>query len=226
MHWIKKYQLFLFDLDGLLVDTEPFHYQAYLNVCSKRGIQLDLSFLKYCQAAHSKSQGLKDILEIEYPMLFANGAKWFDIYQEKKDEYISILKTAKIELMEGVLELLNALSANKIESCVVTNSTKQQTDLIIASQPALKLVDHWVTRESYLEPKPNPECYNKAIQLYGRHKDKIIGFEDSVKGINALLGSPAKPVLINALHVPQMEALYGMGDVSHYTSLKKIPETI
>jgi len=226
MQWVKKYQLFLFDLDGLLVDTESLHYQAYLNVCSKRGVELDLSFLKYCQAAHAKSQGLKDLLEIEYPMLFANEAKWVDIYQEKKVEYINILKIAKIELMDGVFELLNALLENKIESCVVTNSTKQQTDLIIASQPILKLIKHWLTRESYLEPKPNPECYNKAIQLYGKNKDKIIGFEDSVKGIEALLGSPAKPVLINSLHVPQMGALYGMGKVAHYNSFKEIHNSI
>jgi len=224
MQWIKKYQLFLFDLDGLLVDTEQLHYQAYLNVCAKRGVTLDLSFLKYCQVAHAKSQGLKDLLEIEYPRLFENETKWTDIYQEKKDEYINILKTAKIELMEGVLELLTALSGNKIEACVVTNSTKQQVDLIIAAQPNLKLINHWITRESYLEPKPNPECYNKAIRLYGKNKDKVIGFEDSVKGILALLGTPAKPVLINALHVPQMDALYGSSKVDHYVSFKAIQD--
>jgi HAD superfamily hydrolase (TIGR01509 family) len=225
MEWVNNYQLFLFDFDGLLVNTEYLHYFAYINVCLKRGVKLDLSFLKYCQAAHAKSEGLKDLLENEYPKLFENEAKWSDIYEDKKLEYVSLLKTSKVELMEGVEELLKKLHERKILSCVVTNSTKQQIDLIIQNQPILKYINHFVTRECYTEPKPNPESYNKAIQLYGKNLKKIIGFEDSFKGIKALMGSSARPVLISKIHIPQIKAIYGAGDVFHFESFKEIPDS-
>ena len=44
MQWIHDFQLFLFDFDGLLVDTEHLHYQAYVNMLSKHGYKLELNF--------------------------------------------------------------------------------------------------------------------------------------------------------------------------------------
>ena len=71
----------------------------------------------------------------------------------------------------------------------------------------LKNIDHWITREDYINPKPNPECYLRAILLYGKKGDRMVGFEDTIKGINALLQTPAKPVLIGDIHHPQVDVL-------------------
>ena len=62
MEWIEEYDLFLLDFDGLLVNTERVHYQAYQQVVQEmgqsKGIELSWSFEQYCAIAHSNSTAL------------------------------------------------------------------------------------------------------------------------------------------------------------------------
>ena len=70
--------------------------------------------------------------------------------------------------------------------CVVTNSNLAMINSIRARIPVFGSIQHWITREDYEKPKPDPECYLKAIALYGKKGDRIIGFEDSVRGLTSL----------------------------------------
>lgn len=221
MQWIFDYQLFLFDFDGLLVNTEHLHFQAYANMLRNRGVSLEWDFPTFLQNAHLESTGLKDSISAQYPKLFENETKWETLYEEKKSEYFNLLSSGKVELMQGAEALLTALDQANIQRVVVTNSLKEQTDSIKARIPVLKTIEHWVTREQYLKPKPDPECYLRAIELYGKKGDRIIGFEDSIKGLKALLKSPAQPVLVCPSHHPQLEVILEP-HVVHYESLDQI----
>lgn len=207
MKWLDKFDLFLFDFDGLLVNTEHIHHQAYVNTLLHRGFNLDWSFLEFCQKAHFESTGLRDAIYAKFPDLEAQEPSWSVIYEEKKKEYLKLLTSGRVELMPGVKELLSRLKDLNKTTCVVTNSLKEQTDLIQGQLPILKTICHWVTRQDYQNPKPSPECYLRAIELYGRSAKKIIGFEDTVKGLNALLKTPAIPVLICPANHPQIQAM-------------------
>jgi len=72
-----------------------------------------------------------------------------------------------------------------------------------------------------LNPKPSPECYLRAIELYGNKGDKIIGFEDTIKGFKALNQTPLVPVLICESNHPQLENLLGE-QFFHYESFLDI----
>jgi beta-phosphoglucomutase-like phosphatase (HAD superfamily) len=78
--------------------------------------------------------------------------------------------------MPGVEKLLTELHKHEIRRCVVTNSTLSQVEAVCSQLPILKTLPHWITREDYEKPKPNPEGYLKAIQMYGKKGDRIIGF--------------------------------------------------
>ncbi len=193
MDWIKRFQLFLFDFDGLLVNTEHLHYQAYVNCLIQRGHTL----------------AWKEAVCREAPPF---EAIWKTVYQEKKEAYLELLGTGKVELMPGVEKVLRALEEEKIRRCVVTHSLLEHVKLIRARIPVLETLSHWITRADYEKPKPSPECYLKAIQMYGKKGDRIIGFEDSVRGLEALRGTPALPVLICPSHHPLLEmAMEGGG---------------
>ena len=69
MEWIKNYQLFLFDFDGLLVDTEHMHYKAYLLMCKNRGFELVWSFQDFTNIAHFNAVGLKENIYSTLPSL-------------------------------------------------------------------------------------------------------------------------------------------------------------
>lgn len=222
MDWIKEYQLFLLDFDGLLVNTEKLHYQAYLRMCHKRGFDLNWSFEDFCTAAHYDSKQLRVKLFETLPGLYAQESDWSTLYTEKKKCYLEILKETPIELMPGVEELLYALNQHKIKRCVVTHSPREQVEFIRPQHKALQTLTHWITREDYQLAKPHPEPYLKAIERHGVDEDKIIGFEDSPRGLSALLGTRAHAVLVNPFIAPKIEHLIEQKKVTHVPSFLDI----
>lgn len=219
MQWVENFQLFLFDFDGLLVNTEHLHYQAYVDMLSRRGYKVDWSFLRFCELAHYDAEGLKNQIYIEFPDIEPN---WEILYNEKKQIYFELLGSGKIKLMPGVENLLSELEKKQIRRCVVTNSFLEQIQFIRAQIPVLKTIPKWITREDYLKLKPDPECYLRAIQLYGKPGDKIIGFEDSFRGLQALKKTPALAVLICPEHHPLLEIATEGGGVIHFESLEDV----
>ncbi len=196
MNWVQDYQLFLFDFDGLLVDTEQLHYASYLEMSRQRGCPLNWDFQRFCVEAHSKAMGFFDGLEREYPDVFKEGPSKQELYEEKKRIYAEMLQKTPLELMEGAEPLLEALDARKIKSAVVTNSPKAQIEIIKNALPKLHMIPLWVTREDYSTPKPSPEGYLKAIALLGNPGDRIVGFEDTLKGLQALVAAGVESMLI------------------------------
>lgn len=219
MQWIHNFQLFLFDFDGLLVNTEHLHYQAYVNMLARRGHRLDWSFGRFCEVAHLNAEALKEALYTQFPDLEPN---WNQLYSEKKKLYYELISSGKVELMPGAEDLLKVLEEAKIRRCVVTNSLFEQIALIRSELPILQTVPKWITREDYAKPKPHPEGYLRAIELYGQTGDRIIGFEDSLRGIQALKQTPALPILVCPAHHPLLELATEGGGVLHFETLSRV----
>ncbi|NGX56550.1 MAG: Beta-phosphoglucomutase [Candidatus Anoxychlamydiales bacterium] len=197
MDWIDSFQLYLFDLDGLLVNSEMIHYQAYIDMLDRRGFKLNWSFLKFCEVAHFSDVSLKEGLYSFFPSLYNQEPNFNILRKEKNEIFLKLLSSSKVDLMNGVKKLLEELDKKNIKRCVVTNSSNIMCDIIKSKQPTLKTIPNWITRLDYINPKPDPECYNKAITLFAKKGDRIIGFEDSTRGLNALLKTTATAVLIN-----------------------------
>jgi HAD superfamily hydrolase (TIGR01509 family) len=219
MQWVRSFDFFLFDFDGLLVNTEHLHYAAYVNMMAGRGYKLDWSFSQFCQAAHLNSTAIREGIYADFPDLDPD---WQTLYNEKKKNYFELIGAGKVELMPGVEKLLLELEKQKIPCCVVTNSFLEQMKLIRSQLKVLNTIPHWITREDYEKPKPSPESYFLAIELYAKPGDRIIGFEDSIRGLHALKETPALPVLICDSHHPLLEML-GEGTL-HFESLEQIPD--
>ena len=204
MQWITNYDLFLFDLDGLLVNTEELHYQAYKEMLRRRGYVLPWNLMQYYKAAHMGTGNLAEHLYQEFPAL--KEIDWHLLYAEKRAILTDSLDKGALQLMPGVEPLLNALSLKGIERCVVTHSRAEDVALIRQKLPVLNKIPHWLTREDYDHPKPHPEGYQKAMKLFLRPGGKVVGFEDTHRGLTSLLqAGVAQPVLICDSSHPQME---------------------
>ncbi len=219
--WIRNYQLFLFDFDGLLVNTEELHFAAYREMCKRRGFELKWTLDRFFAAAHFDANGLKNAIYAEFPKLQSLEPKWEVLYAEKKQAYMELLQAGKLALMPGVEPLLKELHRKKVKQCVVTNSTKEQVESIKELLPELASIPHWITREYYANPKPDPECYQKALSEYADPHERAIGFEDSLRGFQALVGAGVKGVLIAPLSHPQMKML--PKNTLHFSSFSEIP---
>jgi beta-phosphoglucomutase len=221
MNWIRNYQLFLFDFDGLLVNTEELHYQAYIDMCTNRGFHLAWDFYRYLEAAHHEATGLRDQIYAEFPDLYKQEPDWTILYEEKKLAFVKLLKEGATQLMPGVFSLLEALQEANIKRCVVTHSATLLIDLIRSQNPILNTIPHWITREHYILPKPNPECYQLAIKQLAKEGDRIIGFEDSPRGLKALMETSAKAILICPEHTPYLQSILS-SQICYYPSFNVI----
>lgn len=219
MRWIYNYQLFLFDFDGLLVNTEELHFKAYQNVSLRYAAPLNWDLHRYCRTAMLSATALKEALYKAYPDL--QNYSWEKFYAEKREEYLRLLQAGRVTLMEGVEELLLALEKAGIKRCVVTHSPLEQIALLRQQLPILETIPHWITREHYKEPKPNPECYRHAIDRLATGDDRVIGFEDSPKGLQALLGSRAEGVLISPFFSAEEVAKMVERPFVSYSSLRE-----
>lgn len=195
------YDLFLFDFDGLLVDTESLHYKAYQAVIDALGLSLTWSFSEYCQKAQISSPYLHEQLVVHVPEL--KKYDWDTLYKAKKTAYLDLLSAYPLQLMPGVAPFLEELEQRKMPHAVVTHSPKEQINAICKRLPKLSSIPHWFTREDYQEAKPAPDGYLTAWKtLGGEHP---IGFEDSVRGLQSLNAAGITPVLIRPEYYPPLD---------------------
>jgi beta-phosphoglucomutase len=223
MQWIHDYQLILFDFDGLLVNTEEIHYQAYQRMCARYSVKMDMSFENYCKIAHYRSEGLREELYKKYPKLKEQQPSWDILYAEKKQAMIDLLNEGAVQLMPGVERLLWALHETKIPRCVVTHSATELISIIRKQHEIFDTIPVWITREHYNKPKPDSECYVKTVSMLAKPDDKVVGFEDSPRGLKAMMGSRAKPVLICETSYPEISDFITAG-ATHYSSFEAIPD--
>lgn len=221
MHWIERFDLFLLDLDGLLVDTEALHYEAYKTLCARYDYELPWTFYEYLHVAHGSADGLKKTI---YPHLREKVNDWDALYQEKSKIYMQLLESGKLSLMPGVEGFLEELSWGRFKRCVATHSSKAMIEIIKHSLPILKTIPVWISREDYEDPKPAPDAYLKAMELLADPGDQVIGFEDSVRGIQALQGANAFPILICDPVHPQLKE-DALVDIKHFPTIQSIPNS-
>lgn len=225
MEWINQYQLFLFDFDGLLVNTEELHFFAYKKMCALHGFKLDWDFDTYCQAAHYSAEALRDQIYGQFPELKAQFPDWKVLYAEKKQALMDLVANGTVHLMPGAERLLKALEKANIKRCVVTHSPDDLVNAIRRQIPILDTIPDWITRHDYTHPKPHPECYIKAIEKFAHNGDRIIGFEDTPRGVKALMPTQAQAVMISRVRYPEIPMFMKHG-VLHYPSLDAISEKI
>ena len=219
MNIFEQYDLFLLDFDGLLANTEEIHYKAYRKMCQERGYTLDWNFEEYCEVAHYSAFGLEKEIYKALPGLQESEPKWSVLYKEKTKNYLDFLSSGQVDLMPGVPRFLKEIE-NKT-SCVVTHSAKPLVDSIRAHNSILNTIDHWITREDYVNPKPASDGYVKAIELYGEDRGRIVGFEDTPRGMRALMGAEAQAVMVTKAPYPEIKEFVSEGAL-HFPSFDAI----
>ena len=192
---LHAFDLILLDLDGLLVDTELFHWKAYQIMCYRKGGNLSWDYQKYLQTAGSSATSIREQLQKEVPVIFEMNS-WDQLYQAKKEALWELMSTSPIPLMKGVEEWIKKVSAQK-PLAVVTHSPKDFVEKVRSEHPIFSCLDIWIFREMYNDPKPSPDCYLLACASCGVEPKKAIGFEDSLRGIDALDRAGCSAVLVN-----------------------------
>lgn len=193
MFVLETYDLFLFDFDGLLVNTENLQLESYRRMCADEGFTLTWDERTFAKYAMFESDGVKHALQALFPFQ----KSWSLLYEAKKEHYTQLLLKKGTQLMPGVEKLLSTLHERSYARCVVTHSLPHHIALIRTAHPILNTIPLWITRDHYTHPKPHSECYEKALSHFNAKRP--LGFEDSPRGLRALLSTPADAIFISPL---------------------------
>ncbi len=205
----EDYQLFLFDLEGLLIDTDGLHFQAYVDFLKKRSYNLPWTLQEYVAISRSSASALKEKIYELFPELHEIEPEWESLYREKRQSYLSLLRKHPIALIPGAEAFVSQMLYLGKTLVIVTTATQEEVDIIKKKIPFLAQIQDWIVREDYEKATPDPQCYKTAIDRFSFTRLGIIGFEDSARGLIALLGSSATAVLVSRHDYVQLDAYKG-----------------
>lgn len=166
----------LFDLDGVLIDSEEAHFESHRRALEKFGISLSIE-------DYFKKGLSRDPVAFYLEMAQLQGAKNFPV-EEARSLKKEIFKTLyqKIVLNDGVKELLEASKGN-FRIGLVTASSRDYAKTILESTGIWDFFEIVVSGRELTNSKPHPEPYLRAISLLKVKPGRCIAFEDSSKGI-------------------------------------------
>ena len=206
----------LFDLDGVVFDTEPQYTEFW-------GSQ--------CRLYHPELPGLEQ--EIKGSTLTQIYDRWFSGLLADEQAVITERLNAfeaqmRFEFIPGFERLIADLHANGVKTAVVTSSNQPKMESVYRAQPHFKqLFDAILTSEDFDYSKPHPDCYLKAATRLGVAPSECVVFEDSFNGLKS--GRAACMAVVGLTTTNSAQAIALLSDIQipdyqqlSYSSLQKV----
>ena len=194
---------FIFDLDGVIVDTAKYHFLAWKNLANSIGID-------FSHAQNEQLKGVSRKRSLEKILGWGNQTlsdiDFHSLMEKKNSEYLNYITTMnRSELLPEVERTIHFLI--EMNQYVTLGSASKNARPILEKTNLIEAFDAIVDGNDISEAKPNPEVFLKAAQLTNTQPNHCIVFEDSVAGIQAAnaagmisIGIGNESVLNEAVH--------------------------
>jgi beta-phosphoglucomutase len=171
----------IFDLDGVLVDTAVYHYQAWKQLANSMGFD-------FTHEQNEQLKGVSRVRSLEKILAWGGVEKTEEERAElaalKNSWYVEMIgKMTTDELLPGTLKLLQDLKAAGIKMAL--GSASKNSALILTRTGLANFFDAIVDGNAVTASKPDPEVFVKAAELLGAAAQDCIVFEDALAGVEA-----------------------------------------
>lgn len=189
----------IFDMDGVLFDTEKLYERFWIEAASQYGFIMTVEDVASVRStdANLARKILKERL-----------GETFD-YDAVKKLRISLMQEFTrlngIEVMEGVRELLDYLKKHGILTALATVSNRQRAEEFLGQGGIAQYFDYIVAGDMVKNAKPDPEIYQKAAKGLGLPCESCIAVEDSYNGVRSAFRAGCRVIMVPDRDVPDEE---------------------
>lgn len=189
----------LFDMDGVLLDTEVLAMQAFLGAAGALTTNVSKSFARQliglpydaCRRLTEETYGA----EVDTAALFARQTS---ILRD-------LMASEGLRIKKGVVELLDFLDLLGLRRAVVTSSRRQTTLAHLQQVGLIDRFDVLITRDDVTCGKPHPEPYLRAAEALGVGAVECLALEDSPNGARSAYAAQIRVIVVPDLVTPNEE---------------------
>ncbi|MCE7071580.1 HAD family phosphatase [Dyadobacter sp. CY327] len=194
---MKKEIAVIFDMDGVICHTNPYHSMAFREFFSKR----DLAPTDEEFAAHMFGKSNSYILS-HFLNRVVEGDELLKMEDEKESLFRQIYEPY-IDPIEGIVAFINDLKSNGAKLGVATSAPLANLDLILSKVPIRAYLGSIMASENVRKHKPDPEVYLTSAKNLGVEPDQCVVFEDSFSGVSAAINAGMRVVGVLSSHTKE-----------------------
>ncbi len=176
---MNKIKAVLFDMDGVIFDTEREYLKEWNKIFEKYGYEMKKEIY-----VSVMGRGRKKVKEI-FKENFGDDLPIEEMYIEKDKMLKEAIENNEVPLKQGALELLEFLKKNEYKTALATSAKKDRVKSQVNHAKINNLFDAIVCADDIVNSKPNPEIFLKAAEKVNVKPENCIVIEDSEAGIRA-----------------------------------------
>ena len=209
---MKKEKAFIFDLDGVIVDTAKYHFLAWRNLATTLGFEFTEHHNELLKGV-SRVRSLEILLNIGKVELTDDEKQKFLV--QKNTEYLQYVnKMTADEILPGINELLDFLDKNNIKYAL--GSASKNAPLILEKVGLLNRFTALVDGNDVSKAKPDPEVFLIGAQKLNMKPEDCIVVEDAIAGVEAANAANMLSIGIGDAELLR-EANYVLADTTGFT---------
>lgn len=207
-------QTVIFDMDGVIVDTEPVHRYAYFKQFEELNIgvtgEMYTSFTGF--STRNTFQTLKEVFQLNHDvedLIQRKRAIFNDAFDSKED----------LELLEGVENLIKELHQKGIQLILASSASKVTIERVFSRFKLHQYFTHVVSGEDFPKSKPHPAIFEHAASLSIVSKENCIVIEDSTNGVKASKAAGIFCLGYNSIHSKDQDLSEADIVINHFNEL-------
>ena len=170
----------IFDLDGVIVDTEPLNKICMFEFLATLGVKGPRTFPENLQGLNTKAYWtrVKDEYNLQQPIA--------ELIQRWRPYYISYLSSLdQIPVISGIPELIDYFLSSSYQLAIASSANPKRIKLILDKVQLAHPFNAIIDGDAYAESKPAPDCFLLAAKRLGVEPVECIVIEDSTNGVRA-----------------------------------------